>query len=62
MERKEVEEIVRKVFRQDYERWLAYVDECIKDRSSYTRSFYSWKEKYGMMEKDIETLALILSD
>ncbi|KKM07252.1 hypothetical protein LCGC14_1735840 [marine sediment metagenome] len=62
MDKNQVSKIIEKVLRQDYDRWIVYANECIRYRNAYTCSFYSWKEKNGMIKKDIETLALILSD
>jgi hypothetical protein len=53
-------EIIKNIMRRDYNRWIRYVDKCIKKRDSYTESFYSWKEKHNMIEEDAKALADIL--
>ncbi len=53
-------EIAKKILSRDYNRWIQYVDECVNDRASYTKSFHSWKEDNGLIEKDADDLAELL--
>lgn len=62
MDKYTAREVVMRILRRDYERWVAYADECIKDRGSYTKSFYVWKEEKKLMEKDVETIVDALID
>ena len=62
MEKDEAAKLIKKIFYRDYDRWIRYADECIKDKSSYTKSFYVWKECHNMYDEDAELLAEIFCD
>lgn len=57
----EGKDLALKILDRDYDRWIQYMDECIKDRGAFTKSFYMWKQDNGFQEKDAEDLAEILA-
>ena len=59
--RYEGKDLALKILDRDYERWIQYMDECIKDRSAFTKSFYAWKKIKGLKDKDAEDLAEIMA-
>lgn len=61
MDRETVKAIVKNIISKDYERWISYSDECIKNRDAYTKSFYVWKESNGFIERDIESIVDIVT-
>ncbi len=53
-------ELAKKILQRDYDRWIQYLDECVKDRAAFTISFFVWKGNKGMIDEDARALADIL--
>ena len=62
MDKFTAEAIAKKILARDYDRWVQYMDECVKDRKAFTKSFYVWKDDKGMIDEDARTLADVLTE
>ena len=56
----EGKELALKMLNGDYDRWMRYIDECTYDRRAFTKSFHTWKQDQGSLDKDAADLAEIL--
>ncbi len=53
-------EIIEKILRRDYDRWIQYTDDGEIDREAYDESYYTWKQKKGYYQEDAKLISELL--
>lgn len=57
MDKFTAKELIIKILRRDYNRWIQYTDETGIERKNYKQSFCVWKDENNYTEQDAELIA-----